>query len=114
MIMVNFIRRIEVVKHCFKNIMNNKLIATIIDVVTRVDIITASSSIAYFGLLSIFPAIVILGTLLPYLGLTIDTALKYAQTAVPRSEEHTSELQSRFDLVCRLLLEKKNTNETNL
>src|SRR5207249_11932520 len=28
----------------------------------------------------------------------------------PRSEEHTSELQSRFDLVCRLLLEKKNDN----
>src|SRR5699024_12532890 len=29
-----------------------------------------------------------------------------------RSEEHTSELQSRFDLVCRLLLEKKkNTNK---
>src|SRR5438067_7300430 len=30
-----------------------------------------------------------------------------------RSEEHTSELQSRFDLVCRLLLEKKK-NETIL
>src|SRR5437868_12780150 len=28
-------------------------------------------------------------------------------TPVRRSEEHTSELQSRFDLVCRLLLEKK-------
>src|SRR3712207_8207331 len=28
-------------------------------------------------------------------------------TAVPRSEEHTSELQSRQYLVCRLLLEKK-------
>src|SRR5206468_12623597 len=27
-----------------------------------------------------------------------------------RSEEHTSELQSRSDLVCRLLLEKKNIN----
>src|SRR2546428_7500589 len=26
---------------------------------------------------------------------------------IPRSEEHTSELQSRSDLVCRLLLEKK-------
>src|SRR5438309_9224167 len=26
-----------------------------------------------------------------------------------RSEEHTSELQSQFHLVCRLLLEKKNT-----
>src|SRR5699024_12630373 len=31
-----------------------------------------------------------------------------AITAI-RSEEHTSELQSRFDLVCRLLLEKKKT-----
>src|SRR5207249_7462238 len=30
-----------------------------------------------------------------------------ALTAHMRSEEHTSELQSRFDLVCRLLLEKK-------
>src|SRR5207249_10257831 len=29
-----------------------------------------------------------------------------------RSEEHTSELQSRFDLVCRLLLEKKKTKCT--
>src|SRR5690606_40344705 len=28
-----------------------------------------------------------------------------------RSEEHTSELQSRENLVCRLLLEKKNENE---
>src|SRR3712207_7166361 len=28
----------------------------------------------------------------------------------PRSEEHTSELQSRQYLVCRLLLEKKNSN----
>src|SRR3712207_7041709 len=29
----------------------------------------------------------------------------------PRSEEHTSELQSRQYLVCRLLLEKKKNNE---
>src|SRR5438067_10731649 len=29
-----------------------------------------------------------------------------------RSEEHTSELQSRFDLVCRLLLEKKKARLT--
>src|SRR5689334_24668378 len=28
-----------------------------------------------------------------------------------RSEEHTSELQSQFHLVCRLLLEKKNNNQ---
>src|SRR5207249_7426989 len=31
----------------------------------------------------------------------------------PRSEEHTSELQSRFDLVCRLLLEKKKKKKKN-
>src|SRR5699024_11332020 len=30
-----------------------------------------------------------------------------------RSEEHTSELQSRFDLVCRLLLEKKKQKKTD-
>src|SRR5438105_10673629 len=30
-----------------------------------------------------------------------------------RSEEHTSELQSRVDLVCRLLLEKKKNHEAN-
>src|SRR5699024_12073068 len=33
--------------------------------------------------------------------------------ATARSEEHTSELQSRFDLVCRLLLEKKNKLDNN-
>src|SRR5712664_3722491 len=31
-----------------------------------------------------------------------------------RSEEHTSELQSRSDLVCRLLLEKKKTQEKRI
>src|SRR5207249_8354715 len=33
--------------------------------------------------------------------------------SVSRSEEHTSELQSRFDLVCRLLLEKKKKKQNN-
>src|SRR5699024_11960925 len=32
--------------------------------------------------------------------------------ALPRSEEHTSELQSRFELVCRLQLEKKKCKIT--
>src|SRR5437867_10723561 len=31
----------------------------------------------------------------------------------PRSEEHTSELQSPYDLVCRLLLEKKKMQREN-
>src|SRR2546428_3691203 len=38
-----------------------------------------------------------------------EIALWAACTGQLRSEEHTSELQSRSDLVCRLLLEKKNT-----
>src|SRR5690606_39825835 len=37
--------------------------------------------------------------------------LKISLKAEPRSEEHTSELQSRENLVCRLLLEKKKTTE---
>src|SRR5207249_7081826 len=37
-----------------------------------------------------------------------------AAGARSRSEEHTSELQSRFDLVCRLLLEKKKMLRTSL
>src|SRR5207248_4914849 len=32
---------------------------------------------------------------------------------VSRSEEHTSELQSPYDLVCRLLLEKKKNKKSN-
>src|SRR5271167_5247109 len=35
------------------------------------------------------------------------TVLDGLPSTSQRSEEHTSELQSRFDLVCRLLLEKK-------
>src|SRR5699024_11253615 len=39
---------------------------------------------------------------------TLNTPIKrQAAMGILRSEEHTSELQSRFDLVCRLLLEKK-------
>src|SRR3712207_7050864 len=39
----------------------------------------------------------------------LTTKNKYHLQATTRSEEHTSELQSRQYLVCRLLLEKKNT-----
>src|SRR5438034_2297487 len=37
--------------------------------------------------------------------------IDYAHTKNIRSEEHTSELQSHSDLVCRLLLEKKKTHK---
>ena len=38
---------------------------------------------------------------------TMDTQLRQTYEGLFRSEEHTSELQSRSELVCRLLLEKK-------
>src|SRR5438067_3953549 len=38
---------------------------------------------------------------------TVATHITFAEHEGTRSEEHTSELQSRFDIVCRLLLEKK-------
>src|SRR5436305_8743286 len=41
-----------------------------------------------------------------------DRLLDHGAPAIDRSEEHTSELQSRPHLVCRLLLEKKKQQET--
>src|SRR5690348_17518381 len=38
----------------------------------------------------------------------IPSGRPWPRSATPRSEEHTSELQSPVHLVCRLLLEKKN------
>src|SRR2546422_6644618 len=47
-----------------------------------------------------------------------DQRLVHGPLPVPeramRSEEHTSELQSRLHLVCRLLLEKKKKYQTNI
>src|SRR5690554_7109745 len=46
--------------------------------------------------------------LLPFTQLNKDEEEKIRKQTRERSEEHTSELQSRPHLVCRLLLEKKN------
>src|SRR5690606_11426524 len=65
------------------------------------------------GLTAEFAASALLGTdsyvafMLP--GIVVMTALFAGLFSGMRSEEHTSELQSRENLVCRLLLEKKNT-----
>src|SRR5690606_40981827 len=40
-----------------------------------------------------------------------DAVAVFSTNEYPRSEEHTSELQSRENLVCRLLLEKKKKNK---
>src|SRR3712207_9158348 len=45
--------------------------------------------------------------------LSVFAAIRSVSVGKPRSEEHTSELQSRQYLVCRLLLEKKKITITN-
>src|SRR5438270_13311244 len=42
------------------------------------------------------------------------SVVRLCPSAATRSEEHTSELQSQSNLVCRLLLEKKNNNLTTI
>src|SRR2546429_2157895 len=62
---------------------------------------TLFRSLATSGSLSVASAAV--------LGLLAIVGLRKRRMDEQRSEEHTSELQSRLHLVCRLLLEKKNT-----
>src|SRR5436305_8195865 len=90
------------------------------------------SQFAYFSLLSVAPAAesstLSLHDALPILsgGITVASQSLRRQTLIlhaeagaederlaPRSEEHTSELQSRPHLVCRLLLEKKKYSATS-
>src|SRR5437868_9679284 len=77
-----------------------------------------STLFPYTTLFRSMMALALLGTM----GWDLDDAMELIEGRRPvadfaevyvRSEEHTSELQSRFDLVCRLLLEKKNTKITN-
>src|SRR2546429_6961774 len=61
---------------------------------------------------TLFPYTTLFRSLLEFEGDPADGSLsviesKVAEPAPSRSEEHTSELQSRLHLVCRLLLEKK-------
>src|SRR5699024_11227075 len=56
----------------------------------------------------LFNAMMVNGKLYPHLNEIEQTMNRRLEQMMPeRSEEHTSELQSRFDLVCRLLLGKK-------
>src|SRR5690625_6372054 len=61
---------------------------------------------------TLFPYTTLFRSRIEYWALEYDTQVEFvramgALALVPRSEEHTSELQSRGHLVCRLLLEKK-------
>src|SRR5689334_12711874 len=89
------------------------------------EVIQASDGIA--GVEAVFqhqPDVILCDIMMPKLdgyGVLLETNANPATVATPfifmtarashdRSEEHTSELQSQFHLVCRLLLEKKNNS----
>src|SRR5688572_32295146 len=63
-------------------------------------------------------AVLVLGAVVLEREASVVNGLALAALAIlaarPRSEEHTSELQSQSNLVCRLLLEKKNTTALRL
>src|SRR5699024_11556937 len=81
------------------------------DLITSPFTIGATSSPSLFSLsLSIVYSILYFSSS-PFLSIVLiacSVAISTLSSFPLRSEEHTSELQSRFDLVCRLLLEKKN------
>src|SRR5438034_6649546 len=59
----------------------------------------------------IISSLVVLGFLILLAGGVLQAQSIYGTITGTRSEEHTSELQSHSDLVCRLLLEKKKKNQ---
>src|SRR3989442_10545661 len=63
----------------------------------------------YFWLVTVVTGVILM---LWYVPTTTEaySSIEHIQNDVGRSEEHTSELQSRPHLVCRLLLEKKKNN----
>src|SRR3712207_7699141 len=75
-----------------------------------------STLFPYTTPLPIFPgAILSMLTMSPsYISIPLWSSIPAYCIGTPRSEEHTSELQSRQYLVCRLLLEKRDVSETVL
>src|SRR2546430_7098895 len=63
---------------------------------------------AVFGALSNVASGTTAGSTAPVASVTVSPATASVSVGQTRSEEHTSELQSQSNLVCRLLLEKKN------
>src|SRR5699024_7622115 len=68
--------------------------------------IDLAAGLTYFAVLAIFPALLAVFSLLGVIGQEDRTVAAIEPILKDRLEEHTSELQSRFDLVCRLLLDK--------
>src|SRR5699024_11258857 len=80
------------------------LIAISFSLAILITTLLVSSALVAVAIIIAPVSFILFGSLCVTLGLFTRALL-----IITRSEEHTSELQSRFDLVCRLLLEKKKT-----
>src|SRR5699024_11926559 len=94
--MITMMNRLNAIASVAKSLWMNRR------VVTRVVILSMM-----FSLANIYPCMNAAKVAIPTAAVRTDQTISNAVGMATRSEEHTSELQSRFDLVCRLLLEKK-------
>src|SRR5699024_11369323 len=90
--------------------------ATALAVLTRSVAVSVAAPITWMLLIEQLASMVpMLEAITPWLPFNAShMLLAQALGEAPRSEEHTSELQSRFDLVCRRLLAKKTSHVTEL
>src|SRR5690625_3411692 len=98
-------------------IINNLIYGVTVDPISTVYAITSGviglvvGIMAYKGWIANIGKATVIGLVVGFIAATVSTPLNIifwgGQTGNVRSEEHTSELQSRGQLVCRLLLVKK-------
>ncbi|MDR3190511.1 MAG: YihY/virulence factor BrkB family protein [Lactobacillaceae bacterium] len=72
-------------KALIAQIMANKYVKLFFEYLKRADLSNSSAAIAYYAILAIFPAIIVLAALIPFTGLTTKSAMTYAHGALPSS-----------------------------
>ncbi|MDR3240929.1 MAG: YihY/virulence factor BrkB family protein [Lactobacillaceae bacterium] len=70
-------------KKIINNILENKYVKVIVKTFGRINVGNTSATIAYYALLALFPAIMLLAAILPLVGITTKTAMDYLDSALP-------------------------------
>src|SRR5690554_7782985 len=91
----------------FKNKFKYQMAHTSCETLKNMNLVTKKYRESYSHMKTNEDKISLLFSILQGLFVAIDSLYTIGKTTTTRSEEHTSELQSRPHLVCRLLLEKK-------
>jgi membrane protein len=72
-------------KNILKRFWQNKWTQAIVDYTFRIDMPAVAGAMAYFVLLAMIPVVIVVAALLPFFGLTVEVALTYLATIVPKS-----------------------------